>query len=293
MSVSVIIPTLNAGDALDGLLGALLRQTIVPDEIIIVDSQSTDETVRRAQGYDRVRVLEIERGAFDHGGTRDMALRQSVGEFVVFMTQDAMPAHERAIENLLEPFKDEQVAAVGGRQIAWPNARPAEKLMRAQSYPAQSRVWRASDMASMGVRAFLISDVFAAYRKEAYLAVGGFDHPLMTNEDMLIAERLLRAGYALAYSGDATVYHSHDFSFAQQFRRNLLVGRVLKRYEQRFGGAQEMGEGVKLARAIYAQLLRDKRFIECIRFSVDCAARLLGNRAGRWIEGRNARGDRA
>ena len=291
MGVSVIIPTLNAGAALDRLLAALENQTIAPDEIIVVDSQSEDDTVRIAKGYDRVRVIEIARGEFDHGGTRDMALRQTKGEFVLFLTQDALPADERAIERLLKPFEDPRVAAAGGRQIAWPNARPAEKLMRAHSYPEKSRVWQAEDIKRLGLRAFLISDVFAAYRKEAYLAAGGFDHPLLTDEDVLMAQRLLRTGYKLAYSGEAAVFHSHDFTFAQQFRRNLLIGRVLRRYEERLEGAREMGEGVRLARAIVAQLVREGHFIECARFSLDCAARLLGNRMGRWIEGRSARGD--
>ena len=291
MGVSVIIPTLNAGAALDKLLGALLRQTVAPDEIIVVDSQSEDGTVRSARRYERVRVIEIERSRFDHGGTRDMALRQTKGEFVLFLTQDALPADERAIEKLLKPFEDPRVAAAGGRQIAWPHARPAEKLMRAQSYPEKSCVWQQEDIAQLGLRAFLISDVFAAYRREAYLAAGGFDHPLMTDEDLLMAQRLLHAGYKLAYSGEAAVFHSHDFTFAQQFRRNVLVGRVLKRYERRLEGVRELGEGVRLARAIAAQLLREGHFIECARFALDCAARLTGNRVGRWIERRGGRGD--
>ena len=285
-SVCVVIPTLNAGAQLGRLLERLLAQTVRPREIVVVDSQSSDGTAALARGFDGVRVLEVARADFDHGGTRDWALRQTQSEFVAFMTQDALPVDENSLARLLAPFEDVSVAAVGGRQIAYGHASAAEKLVRARNYPAESRIWRAEDIDRLGVRAFLISDVFSCYRREAYLAVGGFDHPIMTNEDMLIAERLLHAGYALAYQGSAAVYHSHDLTLSQQFRRNLIVGRTMKRYEARFEHVQEMGEGVALARSVLGSLARQGKLIDCARFGADCAARLAGNRIGRWQEAR-------
>lgn len=285
MGVSVIIPTLDAGERLRPLLRALAGQSVRPQEILVVDSQSQDGTceIAREEG---ARVLSVLRAEFDHGGTRDMALRQTGGEIVVFMTQDALPADERFLERLIAPLADARVAAVGGRQIAYPTASESEKLIRAHNYPAQSRIWDAADIARLGVRAFLISDVSAAYRRDAYLQVGGFDHPLLTNEDMLICDKLMRAGYALAYAGDACVYHSHDFTWMQQFRRNRDIGIVLERYAHRFADSSEMGEGMALVKDVLAALIKERRFAECIRFCWGCSARLLGNRAGRISEKR-------
>ena len=285
---SVIIPTLNAREQIEGLLGALKGQTRAPDEIIVVDSQSEDGTADAVRAVGGVRVLSVQRSAFDHGGTRDWALRLSVGDFVVFMTQDALPADERCLENLLAPFEDERIAAAGGRQIARPDARPFERLVRASNYPAESRTWDAGDIGRLGVRAFLISDVFAAYRRSAYVAAGGFDHPILTNEDMLMAQKLLQAGHRIAYRGDAAVYHSHRLTLRQEYRRNYIVGRTMKRYEERFAHVSEMGEGVALARRVMAGLLREGELGECCCFAANCAARLLGNRAGRWTQARQS-----
>lgn len=279
MTVSLIIPTLNAGTMLPPLIGALRGQTLPPDEILVVDSSSEDGTAETARALG-CRVMVIDRAEFDHGGTRDAALRSTQGELVVFMTQDALPAERPSLEKLLAPFADARVAAVGGRQLARPDARPYERLVRAYNYPAQSRVWSKDDLAALGVRAYLISDVFAAYRREAYLAVGGFDHPLETNEDMLIAQRLLAQGYALAYSGEACVYHSHAFTWRQQYSRNRAVGRFMERYSDRLS-CSEMGTGMALARNVLCALLREGRPLECAAFALDCSARLLGNRAGR------------
>ena len=242
--------------------------------------------IAAASAHALVQVISIQRSDFDHGGTRDMTLQQSSGDVVLFMTQDALPTDAHYIENLIAPFSDEQVAAVGGRQIAYPDARPFEKAVRSFNYPAADRVWDKADIARLGVRAYLISDVCAAYRRSAYLAVGGFDHPIMTNEDMLMAQKLLQAGYKLAYSGGASVYHSHHFTLRQEYKRNHLIGWTMKHYEERFGHAEEMGEGVKLAVNVVKSLLKQGHVLECIPFAFNCAARLLGNRAGRRAAGK-------
>ena len=286
MTVSLIIPTFNAGALLPPLIEALRGQTLPPDELLIVDSSSKDGTADTARALG-CRVEVIPRADFDHGGTRDAALRSTRGDIVVFMTQDALPASRTSLEQLLAPLADARVAAVSGRQIARPDARPYERLVRAYNYPAQSRVWTKDDLSALGVRAYLISDVFAAYRREAYLAVGGFEHPLETNEDMLIAQRLLAQGYTLAYSGEACVYHSHAFTWRQQYSRNRAVGRFMERYRDRFP-CSELGTGMTLARNVLFALLREKRPLECAAFAIDCSARLLGNRAGR----RDARQER-
>lgn len=287
MNVSVIIPTLNAADELPLLLDSLRAQTRPPDEIIVVDSQSADGSAALARAAGAT-VLEIARSEFDHGGTRDSALRQSCGDVVIFMTQDALPTDAQAVERLLAPFSDPRVAAVGGRQIARESASAYEKLTRAHNYPQESRVWDAQAIAHMGVRAFMISDVFAAYRRDAYLAAGGFDHPILTNEDMLMVQKLLDAGHRIAYAGDARVLHSHNFTLRQQFRRNYIVGRTMERYRARFSGVQELGTGTKLAADVLAKLLRRGQVIDAARFALDCAARLLGNRLGKWRERRES-----
>ena len=283
MNISLIIPTLNGAKDLPALMTRLKNQTVPPDEIIVVDSASTDGTAQLAEQLG-AKVIEIERKDFDHGGTRDMALRRSRGELVLFMTQDALPVDEHYIEHLIAPFDDPRVAAVGGRQVPKPDARPFERLVREHNYPAHTRVWDASAIGQMGVRAFLISDVCSAYRRSDYLNAGGFDHPIMTNEDMLMAQRLLEAGHMLCYCGAAAVYHSHNMTLSQQYRRNYIVGRTMKRYEARFAHVSEMGEGTKLAKSVLIELLRGMRLIEAFCFCMDCAARLLGNRLGRLHE---------
>lgn len=280
MSVSVIVPTLDAADGIAALLVALKKQTRSPEEILVVDSGSQDGTPELARAHG-ARVISVPCGQFDHGGTRDAALRQTAGEFVLFLTQDALPADERYIEHLLKPFADERVAAASGRQLPRPDARPYVRAVQQYRYPAQSRVWGAEDREALGIRAYHLSDVCSAYRRSAYEAVGGFPHPLPTNEDMLIAAAFLDSGYRLAYCADAAVVHSHDLTLRQEYRRNVLIGRFLQEYGERLGNPRETGEGLRMVRQVLSQLLRSGHPLECPAFAADCAARLLGSRAGR------------
>lgn len=283
MSVSVIIPTLEAGKEIIPLIKSIESQTHAPDEVLVVDSSSTDGTAELARQCG-VRVLCIARDEFDHGGTRDMAFRHTTGDFVLFLTQDVILCDERYIERILAPFDDERVAAASGRQVACADARLYVRAVQEYRYPEKSRVWSAEETCSLGIRAFHLSDVCSAYRRTAYEKVGGFEHGLLTNEDMLIAAALLNAGYRLAYCGDAMVSHSHNLTILQEYRRNWLVGRFMQRYEKELGCAGELGEGMKMLCRVTGQLLRGGHLLECVAFGADCAARFLGNRAGRRVE---------
>lgn len=281
LKYTVIIPTLNAANVIGPLIAALRAQTLPPEAILVVDSQSDDDTARRAGQCGGVRVVGIDRSAFDHGGTRDMAIRACDTPFIVLMTQDALPVDENCMAALLMPFEDAGVAAVCARQVAYPEASERERLVRAFRYPDESRTWSAADIPRLGIRAYLLSDVCAAYRRAAYEAVGGFAHPIETNEDMLIAADFLRAGWKLGYRAEARVWHSHDFTLRQEYTRNRKVGAFLTRYADRFPDSGALGEGLRMVKAVSAQLLKRGRIIEWLAFGFNCLSRMLGNRAGR------------
>ncbi len=280
-NISVIIPTLNAGTMIDDLLSALERQTITPAEIIVVDSSSDDDTqaIVRTK-HPEVRLLVIDRKDFNHGGTRDYVLRKSSGEFVCFLTQDALPKDNEFLARILRPFSDEHVALVYGRQLPRADARPAERIVRGYTYRPQSRTFTQADVKRLGINAFRASDVCAAYRRSAYLEVGGFENPVLTNEDMFIAARFLRAGWTIVYEADAQVVHSHNFTFKQQFNRNYIQGVEITRHAAILGNAKLTGEGFSMLTYTMKELLKEGEIMEAARFFVDCIFRYTGNRKG-------------
>ena len=250
-------------------------------------SDGTPGLVRRFAP--RVRLLEIPPKDFDHGGTRDYALRQSAGDFVCFLTQDALPTDERCLEKLLAAFSSLDIAAAYGRQIARPDAPEYEKLTRQFNYPDQPRVWREAEIPRYGVKAYFFSNACAAYRRDVYLATGGFDAPIITNEDMMMAAKLLHAGYALAYTPDAAVYHSHRYTLRQEYRRNVRIGKVMEQYRDRLTGAKTDVEGWRMLRFVGGELARRRQYGELFTFYTHAVVRFTGNRIGKIMDKRRRR----
>lgn len=224
---SVIIPTLNAGAHLDRLLPALAQGRVRPRRVLVIDSASTDDTLARA-GAAGCEVVSISRAEFGHGRTRNQAAQLCEdSDFLVYLTQDACPQGEDWLERLLEPFVDEQVALVYGRQLPRAEASAAERYAREFNYPGQAQRTAEADIARLGIKALFCSNSFAAYRTRALLAAGGFPEQLPLGEDMAAAARLLRLGYARVYQPAACAVHSHDYSVLEEFRRYFDIGTLV------------------------------------------------------------------
>jgi rhamnosyltransferase len=241
--VSVVIPTLNAAGTISLLLESLRSQS-VPCEIIVVDSSSDDGTVTLAASQG-ARVLRIDRCTFDHGGTRNLAVKEASSDRVVLLTQDAMPVNNRLLENLLLPLESPETPLSYGRQIARHDAIPPEKFARDFNYPGKPVLKDATQLSALGIKTFYCSNVCAALRKKEYEEVGGFPDRIILNEDMILAAKLIMRGYRVAYAANAEVYHSHNYSLLQQFRRYFDIGVSLNRHRWILDAAMPEREGKK------------------------------------------------
>ena len=280
LRISVIIPTLNGEEKLSALLSSLRRQDVKPDEIIVVDSSSTDNTRKICENDPAVRLIEIRREDFNHGGTRDLALKKSSGDIIVFLTQDATPKGTDFLEELVAPFVMDDVAVSSGRQIARRNASESERLIREYNYPGRSFLRSKKDIDDLGIKAFFTSNVCAAYRRDIYEKLGGFERNLKTNEDMFFAAKAINSGYKIAYAADAEVYHSHNLSWREQYERNRIQGYEISRHKDLLGGVSSEAEGFKMVSTVALNLIVRCRFISLVEFTFDCIARYMGSRKG-------------
>ena len=278
--ISLIIPTLNAERYMPALEEIINRQTVQPTEVIVVDSESNDNTIEmvKAAGW---KLLQVKRVDFDHGGTRNFAFDNSVGDYVLFLSQDALPVDERYVEHLIEGFNDDSVAMISARQVARPGATEIEKLVREFNYPTKSFVRTKADIQTMGIKAYFFSDVCSAYRRTAFEELGKFESPLLTNEDMLMAARALEAGYKVGYSGAAEVYHSHNYTLEQQYKRNFDISAFMTMYSNEIQSGSSVGEGIRMVLYIEKELLRKMKFLSMIWCVLDSGAKFLGNRSGK------------
>lgn len=223
--VVVLVPTCNAGAQWAEFLAALLAQRPAPHACVVIDSESSDGCDRAAQAAG-LTVVRVERSSFNHGKTRQWAIDRFAcdAQFVIFLTQDAILAEPQSLYQLLRSFDDPAVAAAYGRQLPHTDATALAAHARLFNYPDESHTSRLSDVPVRGIKTCFLSNSFAAYRVSALKEVGGFASDLILGEDTQIAARLIQAGHAIRYHADALVYHSHNYSFAAEFRRYFDTG---------------------------------------------------------------------
>ena len=261
ITITAIIPTLNGGERFRQLLARLAVQSVAIDELLVVDSASDDTSVAIAQEFG-ARVISIARKDFDHGSTRSMAAKESRGNYLLYLTQDAVPEDRYLVENLLAPFsQSEGVAMSYGRQIAAQDAALSAKTLREFNYPEVSEIRSFADRRARGLRTIFASNSCALYRKDVLEEVGLFPEGLIFGEDTCVAGKVLQAGYLVAYAAEALVVHSHNYRLVEEFKRSFDIG-VLHTTESwlldTYGKAE--GEGLKYVKREMKAILQSNQY---------------------------------
>jgi rhamnosyltransferase len=279
-SCAVVIPTWRGEAFLPPLLAALRAQGRAPSRIIVADTASGDRgpELARAAGCE---VLSVAPAEFNHGGTRNAAAALALEDFLVFLTQDAMPADAGFLGRLLAPFADPAVGAAYARQVPHDGATPPEVFARGRNYPATASRRTRADLPRLGVRGLFFSNVASAVRRSVFIEAGGFPADVIMNEDMVLCARVLDRGLAVAYAADAVARHSHDYSIAQQFRRYFDIGVFFAQQRELLRGISAGGEGMRFALAQLAWLLRRGHPLWAARAPFEIAAKWLAFRCGR------------
>lgn len=282
MAVSVIIPTRNGGDGFRELLAALTIQSLQPDEILVVDTASEDETVQTARSYG-AEIYRIEPEEFSHGGTRTMAAGLARGGILVFLTQDVLPASRDMLARLVQPILDDpRVDVCYARQLPSFEATAIAAHLRHFNYPESSSERTFGDREQLGLKAVFVSNSCAAYRRSSLAEIGFFEADLIFGEDSWAAGKLLEQGGKIVYTAEAAVHHSHNYSWNEEFRRYFDIGVFHERGRwllDTYGGAGQ--RGLDYVRSGLGYLWRHHRYSMIGDFMVRVGLKFCGYRLGR------------
>lgn len=248
MNYAVVVPTYNPGKEWVLWVESVIKQSVQPVIVVVVDSSSTDGYVGSCEP-ESWHIEKIEAVAFNHGGTRNLGFKIAESfnvDFVVAMTQDSILESSNSIEHILLPFTDQSIAAVCGRQLARSDANVRARFARVFNYPSVSYLNKRDDIKKRGIKVAFMSNSFAAYRLSAFNEVGRFPERIIFGEDMYIASKFIMAGWNTYYNAEACAVHSHDYSLIQDFKRYFDIGVFHKQtsflYKQ-FG--KPSGEGLR------------------------------------------------
>jgi rhamnosyltransferase len=227
VKATIAILTYNGGESINQLLDSCLAQILAfPFEVLVIDSGSTDGTVDAVRSRDAVRLHEIPNSSFGHGRTRNLAVELAKGDFVVFVTQDAAPASEHWLDELLRPFDlSDKVAGVYGKQVPHPDCCPTVKrdvINHFRSFGPDPFVMLQVDNPRLTLDAerdaiAFFSDVNSAVRRSALQTVPFRD--VQYAEDQALGRDLIAAGFIKAYAPLAAVVHSHSYPPRRYFAR--------------------------------------------------------------------------
>jgi glycosyltransferase involved in cell wall biosynthesis len=231
MKLSIVATVKNEGEAVRPLLDSIIDQTLPPDEVIICDGGSTDDTVAILEEYQQwlpLRVIVAPGSNISQG--RNRAVAAATGD-VIAGTDAGVVLSPTWLEEITAPFADESVTAVAG----WFEADPFtdfEVVMGSTVLPARSDIDPST---------FLPSSRSVAYRKSAWEAVGGYPEWLEHSEDLVFDVALRKRFGPFVFAPEAVAYfrprpnlrafYRQYFAYARgDGKANLWPTRHLVRY---------------------------------------------------------------
>lgn len=219
-TVTLIVRCFNEEAHIGRLLTGALRQTRPPEEIIVVDSGSTDATLAIASQFG-VKVVHVEPGSFSFGGSLNRGIEAAAGDVCVFASAHVYPVYDTWLERLVAPLEDDETIALSyGRQVIPAHGQFSEGRLLEQWFPATSNPRQ---------RDPFCNNANAAIRRSIWRDLP-FDEDLTGLEDLDWAKRVLEQGHVLAYCAEAPIVHVHDEVFGQivnRYRREAIAHKTI------------------------------------------------------------------
>ena len=240
IKASIIVPTYNGGELFKTVLQILQNQTTPwKYEIIVLDSESTDGTAEYLKSIDGIIYKNIKKEDFNHGATRNYGVEISQGEYIAFITQDAIPTNSYWLYNfvtMLEHFPN--AAGAFGKHIAHDDASIFTKRELKQhfddflnlplSISIKSSIPHGYDEKSWMNMLHFYSDNNSCFRKSVWKEI---PYPnVQYGEDQLWADAVIKKGYEKLYVPTAIVKHSHDYTPSITYERAKTDADFFKYY---------------------------------------------------------------
>lgn len=279
MNVDIICPLYNAEKYIENLNYSIKKQKNVDINsinYILTESNDKSEDILKKLN---ITYKKIKKEEFSHSIVRENVAKKSNSDILVFVTQDVNIVREDWLENLIKPIINNEAEACFSRQLTkYDNI---EKYIREKNYPENSYIVNKDSLKTMGTRAFFFSDASSAIRTDIFKKLNGYDgKKLPTNEDQYIAYKIITNGYRIKYCSDSEVYHSHNFTLKELYKRYYDTGIFYKQnsYLDKYGTTKTGGG---LAKYVLKRAIQDKNGKVLLRFLPDMFARFIGMKMGK------------
>lgn len=284
MIIDTVIPVFRPDDKLKRCVNGLLEQTVFIRNVHLIISYVYEEDKKCAEDYqvlERVQIRYIKQSAFDYASVKDDWMQKTDAEYILFMTQDGIPADSTMLEHLLKAFEDERTAVAYGRHITDEGCGEIERFTRYFNYPPQSVLKNKECTSCSEIKLYFNSNVCALYRLANYRRAGGFGRRAISSEDMMIAWKVITSGEQVAYVAEAEVLHYHSFGLGEQFRRNFDIGVAYSTNQEIRQALSASHEGVRLVLKTAEYLIKQKKMKLLFPLFLQSGVKYMGYQMGR------------
>ena len=214
---SIVIRAFNEERHLGRLLEGISRQTIQDVQIILVDSGSTDNTIKIAEDND-VDIVRINPQDFTFGRSLNIGIEAAESDFILIASAHVFPVYPDWIEKMLKPFSDPSFALVYGKQRGVSSSQFSERQIFNHWFP---------DVSQNPQNHPFCNNANAAIRRSLWKK-NPYDESLPGLEDLAWAKWAQENNYRIAYIAQAEIKHVHEESWRGIKRRYLREGMAFK-----------------------------------------------------------------
>jgi glycosyltransferase involved in cell wall biosynthesis len=234
-TISVIIPTYNRAGMLKEALESALAQNRLPDEIVVVDDGSTDNTAQVVAGFG-AKIRYIQQKNAGPSAARNHGIAIATGEFVAFLDSDDLWPKDRLQRQLAALEKHPDLDFIFGLEEKFDNAKHFERYAirdREVLQALSAADCIVSDPLALLLRENFIPTSSVLFRRHCLDRVGMIDESLHQAEDYDFWFRFALQGCVFGFCNAALCYRrQHDGNLVNQFvNRTVSTLEVLKRYQ--------------------------------------------------------------
>ena len=216
--VSIIIRTKNEERWITHCLEEVYSQSISDFEVIIVDNNSIDGTLKKASQYP-VKIVNIDK--YKPGKALNFGISNSKGEYLVFLSGHCIPVDNQWLSNLIKGLEDESIAGVYGRQMPMSFSSPEDKRDLLITFGLDRHI---------NIKDSFFHNANSAIKREVWEKIP-FDEDVLNIEDRIWANNVIKRGFKTLYESTAVVYHHHGIHHSNDLRRAETTVQVIEKIQ--------------------------------------------------------------
>ncbi|MBI04998.1 MAG: hypothetical protein CMI96_04185 [Pelagibacteraceae bacterium] len=216
--VSIIIRVKNEEKWITSCLRAVFSQTYKNFEVILVDNNSSDNTIKKAKEF-KVKILNINK--FFPGKAINLGIKNSSGDIIVCLSGHCIPKNNSWLKTLIKNLNKSNVAGVYGRQEPLSFSSPNDKRDLILTFGLDKKIQK---------KDYFFHNANSAFQKTIWKKFT-FNEKIKNIEDREWGKRVINNGLQIIYEPNASVYHYHGIHQNQKSERAISIANIMDEIE--------------------------------------------------------------